>query len=437
MPLTDPGALARPTAIQQRWQDYELGALFSLDLTTWRDDGSDHSAGRPVMDPTVFDPRELDTDQWAQAAKAFGARYALLTATHETGFMLWASDLYPYGVSHVPWRNGKADIVGDFCASCRRVGIEPGLFIGLRFNVYWGVHQYAMADGDEARREAYRRVCQRQVEELCSRYGPLSETWMEGGLISPEDGGPDVQPIIEHLQPQAVFYHSPTRGDHRWVGNERGVADDPCWATMPGHGGRRAHDVPGDYRDLLGRGDPDASVWSPAMCDAPLRNHAWFWHPGDDHKVYSVDALLDMHDRSVGRNGVLILGLTPDRRGLIPNGDVERLREFGQALEARYGAPVGETAGAGPVLTLTFDRPQAIDAASFMEHIEDGERIRRYVLEAKVEADAWRELARGSSVGHRRIVRFETVEAAGLRLRITESVDDVRIRQLAAYMTRA
>jgi len=117
-------------------RNYEVGLLYHFDLTTYREDNTDHSGGKPPIDPTVFTPTELNTDQWLEAAQAAGAKYAIFTASHETGFTNWQSDLYPYGVKHTAWRNGKADIVGDFINSCHKYNIAPGLFIGLRFKAH-------------------------------------------------------------------------------------------------------------------------------------------------------------------------------------------------------------------------------------------------------------------------------------------------------------
>jgi len=292
-----------PTPAQLRWQDYEVGLLYHLDLTTFRDDGLDHAVGKPHVDPALFEPRALDTDQWLEAAVAAGAKYAIFTASHETGFTNWQSDLYPFGVKHVAWRDGKCDIVGDFVASCHKYGIAPGLFIGLRFNEYQNVSSYLVRGGSAEAQRAYIELCEKQVEELCSRYGVLTEVWIEGGALSPDEGGPDLLPIVERYQPDTVFYHSPQRGDHRWVGNEKGVAGYPCWATMPHRGGRTAHNT-ADYASLLANGDPDAPHWSPAMCDVPIRDHSWFWHPREDHLVYGLDDLVEIHEKSVGRNRV-------------------------------------------------------------------------------------------------------------------------------------
>ena len=420
-----------PTPAQLRWQDYEIGLLYHFDLSTYRDDGSDHAVRRAPVDPARFTPVSLDTDQWLEAAVAAGAKYAMFTASHETGFANWQSDLYQYGVKHVAWGNGKRDIVGEFVASCRKYGIAPGLFIGLRFNLYKNVSSYLVQNGSADEQKAYIEVCERQVEELCSRYGALDEIWIEGGALAPDEGGPDILPIVERHQPDTVFYHSPQRGDHRWVGNEKGVAGYPCWATMPHRGGRTVHGTQ-EYASLLANGDPDALYWSPAMCDVPIRDHRWFWHPGEDHLVYGLDDLVEMYDKSVGRNGVLTIGAVPDRNGLIPEADFARYAEFGREIHRRFSTPIAAGSGSGSTVELVLPEPARIDQIVIQEDIALGERIRAYRVEGKTGTE-WETLCEGVSIAHKRIQRFDATEVAAIRLACMEYVAEPRIRNLAVY----
>jgi alpha-L-fucosidase len=430
-------AAPRPTPAQRRWQDFEIGAIFHLDLPQFSPAGWTTESRWQVWDPASFDPPALETDQWLAAAKDLGARYAIFTATHHNGFLHWPTDAYDYGVKESPWRGGKGDLVGEFVESCRRAGLAPGLYLSTMFNTRWGVKRGLVRDGaggDPQRQAAFCRTCEQLVEELCSRYGPLCEIWFDAGVRHPGDGGPDVLPIVEKHQPETVFYHSPQRRDHRWVGNEDGVTAYPCWATLPDLAAAETqHRNAPDHRAALAHGDPDGALWCPGMCDPPLRDHEWFWRPGEDHKIMDLERLLTCHEQSVGRNCNLMVGLTPDTRGLVPEADRRRCAEFGAALRRRYGSPLAATAGAGETLTLELPAPARLDRAVLAEAIEDGERIRRYVLEARTGGEAWTELARGQSVGHKRIETFPPREAAALRLRVTESTGPVRLREFTAY----
>ena len=420
-----------PTPAQITLQDAEIGFLYHLDLTIYREDLRDHSAGDPAPEIELFNPRKLDTDQWLAAAHTAGAKYAIFTASHETGFMNWSSDLYPYGVKQSAWREGRGDIVGDFVASCHKYGIAPGLFIGLRNNCWWNVDQYKIRNGDSAQQAVYNRVCEQQVKELCTRYGPLFEIWIEGGVISPAEGGPDILPIIEKHQPNTIFYHSPERGDHRWVGNENGHAGYPCWSTMPHRGGRTAHDTE-HYTKLLPHGDREGEFWAPAMCDVPLRNHSWFWHPHQESLLYSTEELVEMYDQSVGRNAILTIGAVVDPEGLVPEPDAQRCADFGAKITASFAHKLAETSGTGNTIELKLSTASTIDRIVIMEDISQGERIRSYRLEAKTDS-GWKTLCDGISVGHKRIQKFPPVSVEMIRLVCTKSSAEPLIRSLAVY----
>ena len=417
----------RPTPQQLAWQDMELGMFFHFDIPVFTDLGEREwrKAGRLRCE--LFNPRRLDTDQWLEAARAMGARYAVLVAKHGSGFLMWQSDLYPYGVRQSPWRGGRGDIVGDFVASCHRYGVKPGIYCNVTANAYWEVSHPGLVrwgkGGDAARQAAYARLCQQMLAELWGSYGPLVEVWFDGGALPPEQGGPDLVPLLRRLQPEAVVFQGPA-ASLRWVGNETGAAPYPCWATV----------TRPDEPDLLklGHGDPDGSLWLPAECDVPIRNHDWFWHPDCEHKLYSIEQLMDMYEKSVGRNCNLLLNANIDRDGLVPEPDMRRTVEFGREVRRRFGQPVAETAGRGAQAELPLPRPTAVDRVVLMEQISEGERVREYVVEGMA-GGRWGRLCAGLSIGHKRIERFEAATVTKLRMRCARFVAEPVIRRFAAY----
>ena len=140
-----------PKPHQLKWHEAEMGAVFHYDLHVF--DGIRYGQGNnrisPIEDYNIFNPTQLDTDQWIQAAKAAGCKFAVLTATHETGFGLWQSDVNPYCLKAVKWRDGKGDIVRDFVNSCRKYGIQPGIYVGIRWNSLLGIHNFKVAGDGE------------------------------------------------------------------------------------------------------------------------------------------------------------------------------------------------------------------------------------------------------------------------------------------------
>ena len=419
-----------------------MGAVFHYDLHVF--DGIRYGQGNnrinPIEDYNIFNPTELNTDQWVQAAKAAGCKFAVLTATHETGFGLWQSDVNPYCLKAVKWRDGKGDIVRDFVNSCRKYGLQPGIYVGIRWNSLLGIHNFkAEGDGEFARNRQvwYKRLCEKMVTELCTRYGDLYMIWFDGGADDPHGDGPDVEPIVNKYQPNCLFYHNIDRADFRWGGSETGTVEYPCWSTFPvpcSHHKRIESNV--DQLDLLKHGDKDGQYWVPAMADTPLRGangrHEWFWEPDDENNVYPLDALMEKYEKSVGRNATLIMGITPDTLGLIPAGDVQRLKEMGNEISRRFSTPLARTSGQKKSLTLALDRKRPVNYCIIQENIKNGERIRQYKVEAKV-GGKWLTVCSGESVGHKRIEKFAPVEATALRLTVTQAIAQPDIINFSAY----
>lgn len=417
-----PSAAARPTPEQAAWQDLEVGMFFHFDIPVFTEHGEGDWARCGRLDPNLFNPEKLDTDQWMQAARAIGAGYTVYVAKHCSGFLSWQSDLYPYGVKQSKWRGGKGDVVADYVRSCRKAGLQAGLYASVTANAHWEVNNPGLVGwgkgGDADKQARYVAMSERMLAELWSRYGPLGEIWFDGGALPPGKGGPDLVPLQRKLQPHAMVFQGPA-STIRWIGNEDGVAAYPCWATVKG-------------RDDAGAGDPAGSLWQPGECDVPVRNHDWFWHPGREHSLYSLEQLVDMYYRSVGRNCNLLLNANIDRNGLVPEADMKRYREFGQEIRRRFGRPLAQTAGEGDTVELDLRTPTRVDHAIVMERITEGERVRQYVIEG-LAGGQWKELARGESIGHKKIDRFPRTEVTRVRWRSLKSVARPLIRQLAVY----
>ena len=175
-----------PSKAQLKWADAEIGAMYHFDLQVfepaykWRENWNYHP------DLSIFNPKELDTDQWLLAAKAAGATYAVLVAKHCSGFSLWPTNAHPYSVKNTPWRNGQGDIVKDFIASCKKYGIKPGIYASASANAYFKVENPGLViSGNAEEQEKYKEVVKTQLTELWSQYGKLFEVWFDGGVLPP------------------------------------------------------------------------------------------------------------------------------------------------------------------------------------------------------------------------------------------------------------
>lgn len=438
IPVPDPQQLA--------WQQAEFGVIFHYDLHVFDTSKYNQTINRitPISDYNIFNPAQLDMEQWVKAAKEAGAKFALLTATHETGFALYQSDANPYCLKAVKWKEGKGDLVHDFVAACRKYDVQPGIYLGIRWNSFFGVHDFIVdGNGDlrEKRQQYYNAMVERMVKEICTRYGPLFEIWFDGGASSPEKGAPDVLPIVKKYQPDCLFYHNDQLAEARWGGSETGTVGYPCWATFTynhtGSGESAIPDISKNGYALLKHGDSLGKYWMPAMADAPLRGyngrHEWFWEPGDEKHIYPLTDLVDMYYQSVGRNATLVLGLTPNNHGLLPEEDVRRLKEFGAEIKKRFNKPVAIASGKGTKLTITLPKAQPINQLMIQEAIAKGHRVKRFHIQALI-GNKWKTIAGGSAIGHKYIQRLtKPIVARKFRLMIGDAFAEPHITRFAVY----
>ena len=432
-----------PNKAQLAWQRAELGAVFHYDLHVfdnkkYRQTGNSGNRTNPIADYQVFNPQQLDTDQWIRAIKKAGFKFAIITATHETGFALYPSLVNPYNVRVLKWKDGKGDIVRDFVNSCRKYGIQPGIYVGIRWNSFFGVHDFKVngtGTFQQKRQAYYNQMVEGMVKELCTQYGPLFEIWFDGGASHPDLGAPDVLPIVKKYQPDCLFYHNNQLAEARWGGSESGTVPYPCWATFPtpySHTG----DTTTDHIYLLKHGDPNGKYWMPAMSDAPLRGyngrHEWFWEPGDEKHIFPLEKLMHMYYNSVGHNSTLIMGLTPDPQGLLPQADVKRLEEWGAAIKKTFSNQIASTAGKGDRILLSLENSTIIENIVLQEDITLGQRVRAYNIQAYSNGQ-WRTIANGQSIGHKRIHKIDPTEVEQLRLEITEKTLPPVMERFSVY----
>jgi alpha-L-fucosidase len=342
----------------------------------------------------------------------------------------------------IKFQNGKGDIVRDFINSCRKYGVEPGIYVGIRWNSYLGVHDFKIEGTSEfvkRRQAAYKNMCEQMVTELCTRYGKLFMIWFDGGADDPSKNGPNILPIVTKYQPNCLFYHNAQKADFRWGGSESGTVPYPSWSTFPfvfSHAVRQETIFANNFA-LLKTGDPAGKFWMPAMSDAPLRGHKgghdWFWNPNEDHHVNPIDKMMNMYYGSVGHNSTLILGITPDNRGLIPNADVAMLRAWGDSIKKVFKTPVASLKPQQKDYSINIPLQKSFSKIVIQENIQEGERVRSFVIEASIN-DQWKAIKEGSCIGHKYIGLLETpIKATAVRLIIKEATSAPMIKTFALY----
>lgn len=433
-----------PTPAQIKWQNAELAALVCIDLHAFDGELYVQSEARitPVEDYNIFDPQKYDMDQWIKSLKDGGFKIAILTVSHETGFFFHQSDATPYCMKALKWQEGKGDILRDFKATCEKYDILPGVYIGTRWNAFYGIHDFKV-HGDNTfaqnRQKHYNTMIEKIVEEIFTNYGEWAMVWFDGGAHGPEQGGPDVLSVFEKYQPNCMFYHNLQRADMRWGGSESGTVPYPCWGTFPyvstGAGESAKKEIAANNYQLLKTGDPDGKYYMHAMSDAPLRGnggHDWFWEPEREHLIFPLDKLIDKYYNSVGHNTSLILGVTPGPDGLMPEKDVLRLKEFGDEINRRFSNPIATTAGAGETINVKLPQKQKVNQVVLMEDISKGERVRKFVLEGKSKK-GWQPIFEGSCIGHKFIHRFDDIEVSAIRLNILESKGEPQLLNFSGF----
>ena len=449
-----------PSARQLRWHALEFYGFLHFTVNTF----TDKEWGYGDEAPAIFNPTDFDADQIVRAAQAGGMKGLILTAKHHDGFCLWPSKYTAHSVKNSAWRNGRGDVVKEISTACRKHGLKFGIYLSP-----WDRNHR-----DYGRPE-YLTYYRNQLRELLTGYGPVFEIFLDGA-----NGGdgfyggaretrrinrdtyydwPGTWELVRSLQPNACLF-SDAGPDVRWVGNERGLAGETCWATL-----NREDFAPGRADEArLNRGDRPGTHWVPAECDVSIRP-GWFYHESENSQVRSADNLVDLYYSSVGRGASLLLNLAPDRRGRIPDPDVNALRKFRRTLDATFtrdfvrGAQASGNSARGndrrfspanvvdgrsdtywstldqantPELVLDLNREVTFNVVRLREFLPLGQRVEAFALDVWRNGN-WQEFAHGTSIGNCRLIRGSRINTSKVRLRITKAPVCPAIAELGLF----
>lgn len=401
----------------------------------------------------MFNPSQLDCNQWVDVAKAGGFGGIIITAKHHDGFCLWPNPVSDHTVAQSAWRDGEGDVLAELSEACREGGVKFGVYVSP-----WD--RNAPTYGSDEYNEVYRQT----LEDVHTRYGTIFEHWFDGangegpnGKRQDYDWPLFHKEVLKH-NPGAVMFSDIGPGC-RWVGNERGEAGLTNWSRLDIAGFEPGAGSPAT--DTLTAGNRRGAEWIPAEVDVSIRD-GWFWHKEDEPK--SLQKLLSIYYSSVGRNGLLLLNIPPDDRGLIPAEDSLRIVEFRQALDSIFARNLAE----GATITASMDRGKGFEASKaidndydtywalsdsdltasltlefpcvttfnrvmLQEYIPLGQRIDAFHIEALSEEGEWITIADGTTIGYKRIVLTDTVSSRSIRLVIDSSMACPTINNLAVY----
>lgn len=387
--------------------------------------------------PELFDPSELDAEQWARTAREAGMKQLILTAKHHDGFCLWPSEFTEHSVKNSPWKDGQGDLLREFVDACAKYGLKAGLYLSPwdRNHRDYGTKEYLTY---------YRN----QLGEILSNYGEISEIWFDGanGGDGYYGGANEVRKIdretyydwdstfrlVYHLQPDIIIFSDAGPGC-RWIGNEHGIAGETNWSTIKGD----SLIIGASKQAYLNTGDPEGDDWIVGECDVSIRP-GWFYHESQDDKVKSLEKLKEIYYGSVGRNGVLLLNIPPDKRGLIHENDVARLQEFGQFIDSTFDENLSSDANISieedSLYTITVKLPEerSFKLVVLGEDIAKGQRVQAFTIEAFCDAH-WQTISKGTTIGYKRILQIDTIQSSKIRIRIPASKGDPKIKTIGLY----
>jgi alpha-L-fucosidase len=458
-----------PSPRQLAWQRQEFIAFAHFGMNTFMD----QEWGKGSESPSVFNPTDFDAQQWVRVIKDAGMKLLIITAKHHDGFCLWPSKYTEHSVRNSPWKGGKGDVVGEVAQACREAGLKFGVYLSP-----WDRHEPTYGDSP-----VYNEHFRNQLRELLTNYGEISEVWFDGANGEGPNGKRQVYDwqsyykVIRELQPQTVI--AIMGPDVRWVGTESGYGRETEWSVLPNitanldsiAASSEQYPVDGAFtpRDLtdndLGSREKirnaSALVWYPAETDVSIRP-GWFYHSSQDNLVKSPSRLVDIYYSSVGRNSVLLLNIPPDKRGRITDYDIKTLVGMRKILDQTFktnlaigstviasnekpGHKASSTIEQHPTsywttddgvesATLEFRLPKerTFDRLMLQEDISVGQRIESYRVEAWSD-NSWKLVARGTTVGYKRLLRFPAVTCDKVRLVIDSSRTSPTLSSFGLY----
>jgi len=447
-----------PNENQLRWQEMEYYAFVHFSLNTY----TDQSWGFGNEDVKLFNPEKADCRQWARICKEAGMKGIIITAKHHCGFCLWPSKYTEYSVKNAPWKNGKGDMVREMADACKEYGLKLGMYLSPwdRNHPDYGKPEYI----------TYFR---NQLTELLTNYGEIFEVWFDGanGGDGYYGGANETRKIdrttyydwkntyalIRKLQPNIVIWNDGgDRGDLRWVGTEEGFVGETNWSLL---------NATGEVEwGMLHFGLETGNAWVPAEVNTSIRPE-WFYHPNEDTKVKTVPHLMETYYNAIGHNATLLLNFPIMPNGLIHPTDEKMAIEFGKAVNESFAVNLaknmkveasnvrGNAKEFGAALamddnkdtywatddnettasiTIDLGKPTLFNRFLAQEYIRLGQRVKSFTVEALVDGK-WKEVAKATTIGYKRIIRFPSVKATKVRFTITDSKSCPVISNIGIY----
>lgn len=427
-----------PTESQYDWQQLELTAFIHFGINTFT--GKEWGDGNE--DPKLFNPTNFDAEQWVVSLQDAGFKMIILTAKHHDGFCLWPTQTTNHSVRSSSWLNGKGDVVKAVKDACDKYDMKFGVYLSP-----WDRNAESYGDSP-----AYNRMFVQQLTELLTNYGEIHEVWFDGangdgpnGKVQEYDWARFYN-VIDSLQPKSV--KAIMGDDVRWVGNESGLGRATEWSVTPLQPDINKTIVTENNRlnitptsEDLGSNEliieSKSIYWYPSEVDVSIRP-GWFYHPEQDHHVKTLPELVDIYFQSVGMNSVLLLNVPPDKRGLLHEIDVDHLQQFGAYIRSTFknekliDGEVEWKARSGATKEFNIIQGDIVNTVLLQEDILKGQRVEEFTVEGLVN-DEWVKITEGTTIGYKRLLRFNDTQATKIRITIDETRDIANIKKVGAY----
>jgi alpha-L-fucosidase len=450
-----------PTEKQLAWHEMELNAFVHFTTNTF----TDLEWGYGDESPSVFNPTAFDANQWTTVLSNAGFKGLILTCKHHDGFCLWPSEFTEHTIAASPYKNGNGDIVNEVSKACKKQGIKFGVYLSP-----WDRNHSEYGNSE------YITYYRNQLSEIFSNYGPVFEMWFDGA-----NGGdgyygganetrkidketyydwPKTIRLVKDLDTNTLFF-SDAGPDIRWCGNEQGHIQETNWnllSTDTIFAGKTG------ITDLLNTGSEDGKNWIPAEVNTSIRP-GWFYHASEDDKVKSPEDLFKIYMESVGRGSTLLLNFPPDRRGLFHENDVRSIEGFRAILDSVFANNLADNAKAvsntvrgnsdqfdainltdgnketywatdddvfSASTEITLEKPAVINYVLIQEYLKLGQRVKKFKVEAMING-TWSEVANGTTIGYKRILKIDPVQTSSIRLVVEDSKACIALSNIELY----
>ncbi len=405
----------KPSQKQVDFLSWEFGVFFHFGIRTFYEGHKDWDMKE--MPLSGFYPAKLDCEQWTRTAAEAGAKYAVFVCKHHDGFANWPSKYTDYSVAGTTWKNGRGDVVDEFVAACRKTGLKVGL--------YYSPAEFASKD--KAAKD-YDQYFINQISELLGNYGKIDYLWFDGcGSENHQYDTVRIVQAIRSLQPDILLFNM-WDPDTRWVGNESGYAHSPNPLVVNSL----------DFSVFTEVKDKIESRLLPVECDFRMRRHNWFYSDQDESTVKTLDELMGIYYYSVGRGANLLINIGPDRDGLLPRRDCERLLEFGAEIRRRFSCPVSANFSySDGAYVVTLEEPALINHVILKEKPDEWGAVTRFTIRAyPYTYGAPITVFEGHSIGSKAICPFPGFYTNKIEVLAEEAVPGEAIASMSVYFSK-